>query len=433
MKTYVEFEKIAENKKSFTSEEAKEIGEQLGITWDDYDVDQFRRGMDVELEHGTVDANTDVTGDDPLSVAKIALAHLNEFPDYYDRLDKMETEGKKALEKESNIKAVHIDIQPYIVDGVKHYRARRSGEENFTFESTPNETLDQFRWWIMNELDRGIVTHFLGDWIVSKVKGDKMIQSKMSSSELALYCLNNWDYYGMNLFMQMEGEGVVKPIGEGDREYSEYEVGGQVIGAVEPDPYQNEKGLFNWKWEIKSTMEKQSDVGGVSLADQTVEWLNNFTPENEEKFMELVEQDVVKEVTQYPQLYDEMLFKVGVVYIQNKGDNEKGLDEYQWVIGKNFYEGDNERKEGKKNKIKGMKHTPRDYFLPGTSHLIASWETRGGRYYYDLYEIKDGYMYTTANGFNSLGNVSKEEAISQVEKDIETAKEIDGINFRRVL
>jgi hypothetical protein len=77
----------------FTAEKAKEIGETLGIDWTKWDVEQFRRGMDVELEHGTVDPHTNVTNDDPLITGKIALAHLNEFPDYYTRLDKMEAEA----------------------------------------------------------------------------------------------------------------------------------------------------------------------------------------------------------------------------------------------------------------------------------------------------------------------------------------------------
>ena len=77
-------------KKHFTAEEAKAVGEKLGIDWSKFDVEQFRMGMDVELEHGKVDAETNVTNDDPLLTGKIALAHLNEFPDYYDRLDKAE-------------------------------------------------------------------------------------------------------------------------------------------------------------------------------------------------------------------------------------------------------------------------------------------------------------------------------------------------------
>ena len=80
------------SKKHFTSEQAKEIGEKLGIKWDKFDVEQFRMGMDVELEHGTIDPNTNVSNDDPLITGKIALAHLNELSDYYDRLEKMENE-----------------------------------------------------------------------------------------------------------------------------------------------------------------------------------------------------------------------------------------------------------------------------------------------------------------------------------------------------
>lgn len=85
-------------KKSFTAEQAKEIGEQLGIDWTKFDVEQFRRGMDVELEHGTVDAHTNVTNNDPLMTGKIALAHLNEFADYYTRLDKLEKEAEEYWE-----------------------------------------------------------------------------------------------------------------------------------------------------------------------------------------------------------------------------------------------------------------------------------------------------------------------------------------------
>ncbi len=86
--------------KQFAAEEAKAVGEQLGIKWDQFDVDQFRRGMDVELEHGTIDPLTNVTNDDPLMTGKIALAHLNEFPDYYDRLEKMEDEAEEFWEKD---------------------------------------------------------------------------------------------------------------------------------------------------------------------------------------------------------------------------------------------------------------------------------------------------------------------------------------------
>ena len=82
-------------KKVFTIEQARQVGEKLGLVWDKFDVDQFRRGMDIELEHGLVDPHTNVSDDNPLTTGKIALAHLNEFPDYYDRLEKMEEEAEK--------------------------------------------------------------------------------------------------------------------------------------------------------------------------------------------------------------------------------------------------------------------------------------------------------------------------------------------------
>ncbi|MBI5383327.1 MAG: hypothetical protein HZA90_01430 [Verrucomicrobia bacterium] len=81
-------------KKIFTLNQARTIGGELGIRWDRFDLEQFRAGLGVELEHGTVNRTTDVTHDDPLRTGKIALAHLTEFPDYYTRLAKMEAEAK---------------------------------------------------------------------------------------------------------------------------------------------------------------------------------------------------------------------------------------------------------------------------------------------------------------------------------------------------
>lgn len=79
-------------KKSFTLEEAVRIGRMLGIDWEKskFDPEQFRTGLDVELEHGRRDMLTNVTNDDPILTGKIALAHLNELPDYYIRLKKIE-------------------------------------------------------------------------------------------------------------------------------------------------------------------------------------------------------------------------------------------------------------------------------------------------------------------------------------------------------
>lgn len=83
---------------SFTAEQARSVGEQIGIDWDTapFDVEQFRMGMDVELEHGFSDLATNVTDDDPIFTGKIALAHLNEFPDYYTRLECMEREAERG-------------------------------------------------------------------------------------------------------------------------------------------------------------------------------------------------------------------------------------------------------------------------------------------------------------------------------------------------
>jgi len=86
---------------TFTEDEARKTGEAIGIDWDSapFDVDQFRRGMDVELEHGTHDPTTNVTGDDATMTGKIALAHLNEFADYYTRLERMEAEAEREADQ----------------------------------------------------------------------------------------------------------------------------------------------------------------------------------------------------------------------------------------------------------------------------------------------------------------------------------------------
>ena len=80
-------------KTHFSAEEAQRIGDALGITWQEFDVEQFRMGMEVELEHGLHDPETNVTANDPLLTGKIAWAHLKEFPDYYTRLKQMEAEA----------------------------------------------------------------------------------------------------------------------------------------------------------------------------------------------------------------------------------------------------------------------------------------------------------------------------------------------------
>ena len=88
---------MTEPRSRFSEDEAREIGVLVGIDWDraPFDVDEFRRGLDVELEHGLHDPSTNVSDDDPVVTGKIALAHLNEFADYYTRLERMEEEARQ--------------------------------------------------------------------------------------------------------------------------------------------------------------------------------------------------------------------------------------------------------------------------------------------------------------------------------------------------
>ncbi|MFA5602556.1 MAG: DUF5661 family protein [Bacilli bacterium] len=90
-------------KKSFNEKEARIIANELGIDFNKqkFDLEQFRKGLDVELEHGKIDLNTNVSFDKPIITGKIALAHLNEFPDYYTRLEKMEKEAQEYWKKEN--------------------------------------------------------------------------------------------------------------------------------------------------------------------------------------------------------------------------------------------------------------------------------------------------------------------------------------------
>jgi hypothetical protein len=86
-------------KQQFSTKEARSIGTQLKIDWSQIDLEQFRRGLEVEFEHGAIDPETNVTGDDLVLTGKIAWAHLKEIRDYYTRLDQMEAEAEGKLEK----------------------------------------------------------------------------------------------------------------------------------------------------------------------------------------------------------------------------------------------------------------------------------------------------------------------------------------------
>lgn len=84
-------------KRQFSTEEALSIGAQLKIDWLKINLEQFRRGLEIELEHGAVDPDTNVTGDDLVLTGKIAWAHLKEIRDYYTRLDQMESQAEEQF------------------------------------------------------------------------------------------------------------------------------------------------------------------------------------------------------------------------------------------------------------------------------------------------------------------------------------------------
>jgi hypothetical protein len=85
------------SRRKFSGKEAKRIGDILGLDWEKIPLAEFRRGLEVELEHGLVDPRTNVTDDDPMLTGKIAWAHLNEYADYYTRLDRLEAEAEADL------------------------------------------------------------------------------------------------------------------------------------------------------------------------------------------------------------------------------------------------------------------------------------------------------------------------------------------------
>ncbi len=88
------------SKRQFSTDEAKRIGDALGVDWNAIRLEQFRQGLAVELEHGSHDPTTNVTNNDALLTGKIALAHLKEYPDYYDRLAQLEKDAEEYWAKQ---------------------------------------------------------------------------------------------------------------------------------------------------------------------------------------------------------------------------------------------------------------------------------------------------------------------------------------------
>jgi hypothetical protein len=82
--------------KAFSPQEALAIGNAIGVNWNMVDLEQFRMGLAVELEHGVHDPQTNVTNDNLIATGKIALAHLKELPDYYTRLATMESAAEQS-------------------------------------------------------------------------------------------------------------------------------------------------------------------------------------------------------------------------------------------------------------------------------------------------------------------------------------------------
>lgn len=74
----------------------------LNVSFKNFTLDEFLEGMNIELEHGTINPKTNVTNDDVITTAKIALAHLNEFPNYYNK-----DYGLKAFEEFLKTKLRH--------------------------------------------------------------------------------------------------------------------------------------------------------------------------------------------------------------------------------------------------------------------------------------------------------------------------------------
>ncbi len=97
-------------KRTVEQSEALRIGTTLGVDWSIVDPEQFRQGIEVEFEHGRRDPATDVTGDDPLLTGKIAWAHLKEFPDYYTRLKRLETEAETYWTAQRAASRTHASV-----------------------------------------------------------------------------------------------------------------------------------------------------------------------------------------------------------------------------------------------------------------------------------------------------------------------------------
>jgi len=122
-------------KETLTQELAKQIGEFIGVDWEKsgFKPDQLYKGMLVEYEHGTIKSDTDVTGDDPIMTAKIALAHLNEREDYYVRLfdmekSKVQKTAKDDLSLQDLRRSLMPNLEKYLLDAEKLVKEKNWGK-----------------------------------------------------------------------------------------------------------------------------------------------------------------------------------------------------------------------------------------------------------------------------------------------------------------
>lgn len=81
------------NRKQISSEEAQRIGESLHLDWDRIDLEQFRQGLMGEVDQANMDPETGRTYDSILLSGKLVVAHMQEFPDYFTRLEKLKAEA----------------------------------------------------------------------------------------------------------------------------------------------------------------------------------------------------------------------------------------------------------------------------------------------------------------------------------------------------
>jgi len=132
------------NKRRFSSEEARALGTQLGIDWTKINMEQFRRGLEVEMEHGTSDPETNVTGDDLALTGKIAWAHLKEIKDYYTRLDRLEAEAEAqpGVEDQPVTDGYLLKAEPeaHSTDGylsIAHESATETQPDGYLLEAEP--------------------------------------------------------------------------------------------------------------------------------------------------------------------------------------------------------------------------------------------------------------------------------------------------------